>query len=86
MKRTIPKMLSRSVRKQVANTQSEKMSYHAAQLADGHLALGLSWEQGSKGEGELAAGDLETKGPGSRRTGEDGAPLALLLHTAMLLP
>lgn len=58
MKRTIPKMLSRSVRKQVANTQSEKMSYHAAQLADGHLALGLSWEQGSKGESELAAGDL----------------------------
>lgn len=82
MKRTIPKMLSRSVRKQVANTQSEKMSYHAAQLADGHLALGLSWEQGSKGESELAAGDL-----GSWELGADVlVRMVRLLHCSSTPP
>lgn len=62
----------------MANTQSEETS-HPGQLTDGHLGVDLPlWA----GLGEVGWGREQ---PG-RRTGEDCAPLALLLHTPVLLP
>lgn len=87
MEITILKMV-RSVRKHMANTHSEKKS-HPGQLTDGHLGDDLPlW--GTPGRwpalvGWAGEGAWGREQPG-RRTGEDCAPLALLLHTPVLLP